>query len=183
MTACPQCFHVLPDHASLCSNNPKIKKKLLPNPKQAYGDLKVPLAFVPSTAVILMGEAFKEGARKYGPFNWREKAVEGMTYAHASLRHLFAWIDGETIDPESGKLHLAHALASLAIIVDAAATGCLIDNRPPKGMGGDLLRAKATASKPEPVEQPVVYGGTEERRSDSTAWIYHGGDAKHQQSE
>lgn len=129
-------------------------KCLSPNPKQAYGDLKVPLALVPSTAIILMGEAFKEGARKYGPFNWREKAVEGMTYAHANLRHLYSWIDGEEIDPESGKPHLALAMACLAILCDAVALGNLIDNRPPKGVAGELLRAKATAPTPPPVLVP-----------------------------
>lgn len=114
--------------------------ELPPNPKQAYGDLKVPLALVPSSALIWMGRAFKEGARKYGPYNWREKAVETMTYANATLRHLYAWIDGEDVDPESGMPHLGLAMASLAIIADATETGCSIDTRPKKGRAGEMLR-------------------------------------------
>lgn len=117
------------------------KFPLPPNPKQAYGDLKVPLALVPSSALYYMGLAFKEGARKYGPYNWREKAVESMTYVNATLRHLYAWIDGEEIDPESGKPHLGLAMASLAIIVDSKETGSLIDTRPKPGRIGELLRS------------------------------------------
>ena len=117
------------------------------NPKQRYGDLKLPLALVPSSALIYLGIALAEGARKYGPFNWREKKVEAMTYAHAALRHLFAWIDGEEIDPESGNPHLAHALACLGILADAVECKILIDNRPLKGPAARLLKAFAEARK------------------------------------
>ncbi len=128
----------------LYAETPMAPNASLPqNPKQAYGDLKTPLGLVPSTAIIYMGQAFKEGARKYGPFNWRDKAVESMTYAHANLRHVFAWIDGEDIDPDSGKPHLALAMASLAIIADCIAVGTLIDTRPVKGKAGELLRELA----------------------------------------
>lgn len=158
----------------------KMMNQLPPNPKQAYGDLKVPLALVPSTAIILMGQAFKEGARKYGPFNWREKSVEGMTYAHASLRHLMAWIDGEEIDPESGNPHLAHVLACVAIMVDAAATGCLLDNRPPKGVAGELLRAKAVAPMPPTVTVPIEASGSGGSMKDSETAQYLAELSKHQ---
>lgn len=163
----PDWWH--PDDGKECPHGDHMKNSQLPpNPKQAYGDLKVPLALVPSTAIILMGQAFKEGARKYGPFNWREKSVEGMTYAHASLRHLMAWIDGEEIDPESGNPHLAHVLACVAIMVDAAATGCLLDNRPPKGVAGELLRAKAVAP-PVAVAQAAEDGSVAQARDSAIA--------------
>lgn len=115
-----------------------------PNPKQRYGDLKVPVALVPPSAIIAMGTAFKEGARKYGAYNWRDKAVESMTYINAAQRHILAYLDGEEIDPESGNTHMAHALACLAIIVDATAIGALVDNRPLKGTAGVDLRSFAS---------------------------------------
>ena len=127
--------------------------KLPPNPKQAYGDLKVPLALIPPPALILMADVFKEGARKYGAYNWRDQPVESMTYIHAALRHIMAFLDGEELDPESdGKPHLAHAMASLAILLDAAVTGNLLDNRPKRGIAGELLRAKA-ATPPVSVDK------------------------------
>ncbi len=154
------------DHSS-----EKRMNQLPPNPKQAYGDLKIPLGLVPSTALILMGQAFKEGARKYGPYNWREKSVESMTYLHATLRHVAAYIDGEEIDPESGNPHLAHALACLAIIADAAAVGCLLDNRPPHGVAGELLRAKATAPTPTPATMSTDHGESATVASGSGPWF------------
>ena len=110
------------------------------DPKQASGDLKVSVGLVPPSALIYMSMAFKEGARKYGAYKWREKAVETMTYVHAAERHIMAYLDGENIDPESGNPHLAHAMACLAILVDATELGYLIDNRPNSGNAGNLLR-------------------------------------------
>ena len=81
----------------------------------------------------------KEGARKYGAFNCRTLTVEAETYLGATLRHLMAWQDGEDTDPDSGNPHLSHAMASLAILVDALESGNAIDNRPPKGAGPLVL--------------------------------------------
>lgn len=109
------------------------------NPKQAYGDKKVPLHLVPGTASAYIAMGLKEGARKYGAFNWRETDVEVMTYVGATLRHLTAFVDGEDTDPESGNPHLAHAMASLAILVDALESEGVIDNRPPAGASPKTL--------------------------------------------
>ncbi|MGE3279700.1 MAG: dATP/dGTP diphosphohydrolase domain-containing protein [Alphaproteobacteria bacterium] len=111
-----------------------------PNPKQRYGDLKVPLGYVPSSAITYAALALEEGARKYGPYNWRDRAVEAMTYVHAAERHLRAWVDGENTDPDSGFPHLGHALACLSILADAITVGNLIDNRPKPCPTADLLR-------------------------------------------
>ena len=109
------------------------------NPKQAYGDKKVPLHLVPAPAMAAIAMGLKEGARKYGAFNWRTLTVEAETYLGATLRHLMAWQDGEDIDPDSGNTHLSHAMASLAILVDALESGNVYDNRPPKGAGAHVL--------------------------------------------
>lgn len=113
------------------------------NPKQVFGDKKVGVQFVPPALELFAAQAFKEGVVKgYGPFNWRQSKVEAMTYVGAVKRHLAAWIDGEEIDPESplGKHHLAGAIASLGILVDALSGGFLIDNRPPRGPAPELVR-------------------------------------------
>lgn len=112
-----------------------------PNPKQAYGDKKVPLHLVPGAASAYIAMGLKDGARKYGAFNWRETNIETMTYVGATLRHLSAFVDGEDIDPESGNPHLAHAMASLAILVDALESGCAVDNRPATGPAAKTLEA------------------------------------------
>lgn len=109
------------------------------NPKQQFGDRKVPLHLVPAPAMVAIAMGLKDGARKYGAYNWRYLPVETQTYVGAALRHLMAWQDGEDIDPDSGNNHLAHAMASLAILVDALESGQVKDNRPPKGAGAFVL--------------------------------------------
>lgn len=113
-----------------------------PNPKQAYGDYKVAMQLVPPSLEIHAAKALKEGALKYGAYNWRASKVEAMTYVGAMKRHLAAWLDGEEIDPESttGKHHLDGLAASLAILLDAMDGGTLIDNRPPHGPAPLLVR-------------------------------------------
>ena len=111
------------------------------NPKTIFGDKKIPLHLAPMSAMHAMAEGFADGAKKYGPFNWREKMVSSTVYYAAALRHLAAWFDGEEIAEDSGMPHLSHALACLAIIVDAASIGKLNDNRPPKGASGAIQAA------------------------------------------
>jgi len=57
------------------------------------------------------------GDMKYEPGNW--KLVDGWRWRYfgAACRHLFAWWGGEKRDPESGLLHLAHAIVSLLFIM------------------------------------------------------------------
>ena len=101
-----------------------------PNPKQAYGDKKVQLQLVPRALMLPVAQALKNGADKYGAWNWRENPVEAMTYVAAILRHLYDWVEGEEVAPDSMVHHLGHLAASVAILLDAQATGNLIDNRP-----------------------------------------------------
>lgn len=109
------------------------------NPKTAVGVTKAPLHLVPPAGVIAMAEAFKDGAAKYGPFNWRDKTVSSSVYYDAALRHLVAWWDGENHAPDSGVHHLGHAMACLAIVLDAGSIDRLNDNRPTAGAAARLL--------------------------------------------
>jgi hypothetical protein len=45
------------------------------------------------------------------------------------MRHLNAWRDGEDVDPESGRSHIAHIAASCNILLDAEHCGTLQDER------------------------------------------------------
>lgn len=110
------------------------------NPKDRLGDLKPDLSLNPPAALLYMSLGFKDGAVKYGPFNWRENAVRNRVYIAAAMRHIEQYRDGEDIDPLSGKPHIGHALASLAIIADATEGGMLIDDRPLPGAAGGLIR-------------------------------------------
>jgi HPt (histidine-containing phosphotransfer) domain-containing protein len=99
------------------------------NPKDVVGSTKLPLHLWPSTATALGCLGMLDGALKYGRNNFREAEITASTYIDATARHLNAWMEGEEVDPDSGVPHLAHALATIAIIVDARVAGRLNDDR------------------------------------------------------
>lgn len=110
------------------------------NPKTALGTSKLPLNLVPPVAVQHLALAFKDGALKYGPYNWRDAKVSSTVYYAAALRHLFAWFDGQDNAEDSGVHHLAHAMACCAILLDAASVDKLNDNRPTAGAGAAMQK-------------------------------------------
>jgi hypothetical protein len=159
---CPQCGErVSKMLGHLCAS--PLSAAGSPNPKQAYGDRKVPLHLNPPAALAYMALGFGDGAVKYGSFNWRQGSVEAQTYIGAALRHLLAWQDGQELADDSELPHLAHALACLAILVDAQTGGFLIDNRPPAGAMPTVLgqwqkpglpQHPPEPDRPVPVEPP-----------------------------
>lgn len=79
------------------------------------------------------------GAEKYGAYNWRGNPVVAHIYVDAAMRHLLAWFDGEETAQDSGCHHLAHAMACMAILLDAKETGNLTDDRPINGSACKVL--------------------------------------------
>ena len=106
------------------------------NPKDLIGLTKPSLAAVPMRSVYEMGKAMQDGERKYGRFNWRENDVNSDIYIDAALRHINSWQDGEDIAADSRHHHLAHAMACMAIIIDAQLGENLIDSRSTIAPGG-----------------------------------------------
>lgn len=100
-----------------------------PNPKQTFGDMKVPAHLFPTTAIVLGSMAFLEGREKYGQDNFRGSPVEAMTYIRALLGHTMSYMEGQDNDPDSGLPELAKMVACVAILIDATYAGTLIDNR------------------------------------------------------
>jgi dATP/dGTP diphosphohydrolase len=111
-----------------------------PNPKTLMGRKRLPVSSVlPWPALMRIAEAMQYGAfeapradggKGYGPYNWRDQDVEAMTYIDANDRHKARWVEGQEIDPKSLAMELAHAAASLIILIDAIDNGTWIDNRP-----------------------------------------------------
>lgn len=114
------------------------------NPKTRFGVAKPPIALIPGPALIHMADAFRDGAKKYGPANWRNDPVTTSTYVNAALRHILAYYDGETNASDSGVHHLGHAAGCLAILLDAEAQGTLNDDRPTPGRTSELITEKTT---------------------------------------
>ena len=113
------------------------------NPKDIIGTKKVDLSVIPPAGEIHLALAMVDGANKYGPFNWRGNKVQARVYYAAARRHLMSWLDGEDyVLNEDGEIvshHLGNVMACCAILLDAEATGNLLDNRPVKGKASALL--------------------------------------------
>lgn len=120
------------------------------DPKQEAGQAKAPFHALPFAVVAEMAVAHGEGALKYGRHNWRSGEVLASTYYAAALRHIFAWVEGEDTDPDSGLSHLVKAMASLAVLRDAQIQGRALDDRPqpsPPGLMANLNHASGEMAR------------------------------------
>jgi hypothetical protein len=72
------------------------------------------------------------GAAKYEPRGW-EGGTDWSRYFSALQRHLTAWWMGEARDPETGRLHLAHAACCLLFLLAYELRGVGRDDRPGRG--------------------------------------------------
>src|SRR5262245_31056005 len=130
------------------------------NPKTALGLAKVPLHLVPPVSVAYEAMALKDGAKKYGPYNWRQGRITASTYIAACKRHIDSWWDGENEAQDSLVHHLGHAKACLGLLLDALSIGTLNDDRPPKGASSkvQLMFSEKIDVSPaaiQPVDRPL----------------------------
>lgn len=123
------------------------------NPKDLLGAKKVSITKLPAVAMLHAAHAMMNGAEKFGPYNWRQKKVQAEIYIDAAFRHITAWNEREECASDSGVHHLGHAIACLAILLDAQETGNLVDDRPiesgayPKALARLNERIAAKAAK------------------------------------
>ena len=99
------------------------------NPKDLIGSDKLPLHLFPTSAKAYGVLGLLDGMLKYGRSNWRAVGIRASIYYDAVGRHLDAWFEGEDDAPDSGLPHLAHAIAGIAIIIDATVKGNMTDDR------------------------------------------------------
>lgn len=78
------------------------------SPGLKYDAGKPPMELLDRFALEQIAKVLAFGAAKYGRDNWR-KGIQLSRLIGASLRHLYAFADGENLDPESGLSHLSHA--------------------------------------------------------------------------
>lgn len=116
------------------------KQETAQNPKDIAGSRKPPLHLVPPVANIHECMVLAYGAKKYGTFNWRDERIQLTRYVAAAMRHLSAWTDGEDDDPDSKLPHLAHARATLGIMLDAISLGKSLDDRPRAGAAAKTIK-------------------------------------------
>ena len=122
-----------PEVPSVPGENDKVapqSRALGNNPKDLLGATKPDMTKIPAVALLWESLAMMDGAGKYKPYNWRANKVIASIYIAAVKRHLDEWFEGVEFAGDSGCHHLGHARAGLGILLDAQATGNMIDDRP-----------------------------------------------------
>ena len=97
----------------------------------ARAERRPALSFVPPTALYACAAAMEFGAidKNYGRLNWRVTGASVNDFFDAMQRHLWAYMSGEQAAPDSKIHHLAHVMASCAILIDCEVMGLLNDDR------------------------------------------------------
>ena len=80
---------------------------------------KVDLTLLPVAACKAEARVWMKGAEKYGRKNWEKLWGEDTTniVMASLLRHAFAILEGETVDPETQEYHAAHIRANAAMLI------------------------------------------------------------------
>jgi len=78
-------------------------------PGTKYDNDKIRWELLPFKEIGEIAEIFTFGAKKYADDNWKSVKPFKKRYFGALMRHLTAWYEGERLDPESQRSHLAHA--------------------------------------------------------------------------
>lgn len=73
---------------------------------------KPPLHLISWPVIWEEAKVLAFGAKKYNSWNWENGIAHSRTLA-AALRHITAYLSGETYDSETGINHLAHARCEL----------------------------------------------------------------------
>lgn len=82
-----------------------------------FNEGKVDYTLLPRDALTEEARVWQAGMAKYGKYNWEKLwDLDTPEVAMASaLRHIFAYLDGEEFDPETGLHHLAHVRCNCAM--------------------------------------------------------------------
>lgn len=89
---------------------------------------KPPMELVDPYAIEQLSRVLGFGAQKYEPNGWRA-GIEWTRVAAAVLRHTYAFLNGETNDPETGLHHMAHAMCEAMFLVNYQQTHPEKDDR------------------------------------------------------
>lgn len=79
-------------------------------------------------ALIQIAKVMTYGAKKYTAHNWRG-GISWSRVIAAAIRHLFAFMSGEDLDPETGLSHLAHLGCCVMFLLNFTKTHPELDDR------------------------------------------------------
>ena len=95
-----------------------------------YNGGKLRWHLLPWDAIRALVDIYEIGASKYAPRNW-EKGLSYSETFDSLQRHLLRWYTGEDLDPETGRLHMAHATwNAVALLTFVVRNRTDLDDRP-----------------------------------------------------
>lgn len=127
---------------------------------------KPPLYLLPWDGLRALADVLGLGAIKHGMWNWTE-GMSWMECAGSALNHLSAWIEGEDIDPDSGKPHIAMACTRLLFLVVFTIRNVGTDDRPPHKPTYSILATQPVSSEGHAVYRfalSVLHGDDQHRK-------------------
>ncbi len=89
---------------------------------------KAPCELLSPQAMLGTAEVLAYGAKKYAPNNWR-KGLAWSRIIGAIMRHMFAFMLGEDLDPETGLPHIDHAATEIMFLQEFYRTHKHLDDR------------------------------------------------------
>lgn len=70
---------------------------------------------LPYNAIEQIAIIMTQGAEKYGDYNWQK--VEKERYQAAMMRHFCEYMNGNSLDKDSGMMHISHVLVNALFLV------------------------------------------------------------------
>lgn len=99
------------------------------NKALTFDQEKSPLAYLPWAGIDEVAHVQAYGAKKYGDFYNYRKGMEVGRNLSCAIRHIRAYMEGENLDKESSRSHLAHACCRLLFTLQNLHDGTAIDDR------------------------------------------------------
>lgn len=119
------------------------EKETLASEGHKYDEGKTRYELLPTLGLEGAAQVLTYGNDKYAldhrvsENNWM-KGIRWSRMFGATMRHLWAWMRGEDLDPESGLHHLDHATANVLILRGLTAIDPENDDRPTHDYNGQL---------------------------------------------
>ena len=124
-----------------------------------YDDGKPRYDLLPSDALEELVAVYTYGANKYRDRNWEVGMRWGRVFA-ATMRHLWAWMRGESYDPDTGFHHAAHAAFGCFALIAFDKRGIGEDDRPlpVPAAGWESVTDDVTVNVPSVFVEPFPSG-------------------------
>lgn len=96
---------------------------------KTHDEGKPPLANLPWAGIREVAMVQLYGHKKYSDWNNYRKGMEVSRNLSCAIRHISEYMDGNNLDSESGRSHLAHAACRILFVLQNEKDGTAIDDR------------------------------------------------------